>query len=165
MARPGQRRTGARHTVPRTQRPVRHRGDVASVLAQTVGEVEAAVQGGRATPAVRTTLQAVALLLREERARVRADAAGSDRHQAEQLKRLDGIAAILVRIAVRDAGLLALLAEDAGVSDGARSLKRDLLHAAGIEAATDEETPAERPVTSAAERQVVPQSVTSRQTG
>jgi len=133
------------------------------VLAQTVREVEAAAHGGRVTPAVRTTFQAVTLLLREERARVRADAAGSDSHRAEQLKRLDGIAAILVRIAVGDAGLLALLAEDAGVSDRARSRRRDLLHAAGIEAAPDEETPAARPPTSAAEGQVVPQSVTSRQ--
>jgi hypothetical protein len=102
------------------------------VLAQTVREVEAAVHGGRVTPAVRTTLQAVTLVLREKRARVRADSAGSDSQRAQQLKRLDAIAAILVRIAVRDAGLLALLAEDAGVSDGARALKRDLLHAAGI---------------------------------
>ena len=115
------------------------------------------------TPTVRTTFQAATLLLREERARVRADSAGTDRHRAEQLKRLDGIAAILVRIAVRDAGLLALLAEDAGVSNGARSLKRDLLQAAGIEAATDQDAPAEQPVSSAAERRVVPQSVTSRQ--
>ena len=115
------------------------------------------------TPTVRTTFQAATLLLREERARVRADSAGTDRHRAEQLKRLDGIAAILVRIAVRDAGLLALLAEDAGVSNGARSLKRDLLQAAGIEAATDQDAPAEQPVSPAAERRVVPQSVTSRQ--
>jgi hypothetical protein len=135
------------------------------VLARTVREVEAAVQGGRLTPTVRATFQAVTLLLREERARVQADPAAGDRQRDERLKRLDGIAAILGRIAVRDAGLLALLAEDAGVSDGARSLKRDLLRAAGIEAAPDAEPPAERPVAAAAagERQVVPQSVTSRQ--
>ena len=73
MARPGQRQTGARRTAPRNQRRVRHRGDVISVLARTVREVEAAAQRGRVTPAVRTKFQAVALLLREERARVRAD--------------------------------------------------------------------------------------------
>ena len=112
------------------------------MLAQTLREVEAAVRGRRATSGVRTTVQAVALLLREERARVRADAASSDRRRAE---------------------LLALLAEDAVVSDSARSAKRDLLHAAGIEATTEEQTPAERPVSPVAERQVVPQSVTSRQ--
>ncbi len=132
------------------------------MLAQTVRGIETAVHGGRVTPTVRTTFQAATLLLREERARVRADSAGGDSHRAGQLKRLDAIAAILVRIAVRDAGLLALLAEDADVSYGARALKRDLLHAAGIEEATDQETPAERPPTFAAQRQVVPQSVTSR---
>jgi hypothetical protein len=133
------------------------------VLAQTVREVEAAVRRGRVTPAVRTTFQAVALLLREERARVRADAATGERQRGEQLKRLEGIAAILARIAVRDAGLLALLADDARVTEAARSLKRDLLQAAGIEAAPDEVAPAERPVAVVPERQVVPQSVTSRQ--
>jgi hypothetical protein len=159
----GQRPAGARRTAPRAQRPVRHEDDVASVLARTVREVESAVRRGRATPAVRAKFQAVALLLREERAHVRADGASSDRQRTEQLKRLDGIAAILARIAVQDAALLALLAEDAGVSDGARSLKRDLLRAAGIEAAPEEEAPTERPDASAGERRVVPQSVTSRQ--
>jgi SNF2-related domain/Helicase conserved C-terminal domain len=163
VARPGQRRAGARRPAPRTQRAVRHRGDVAAVLAATVREVEAAVQRGRVTPAVRTSFQAVALLLREERARVRADATSGERPRTEQLKRLDGIAAALVRIAVRDAGLLALLAEDAAVSDGARARRRDLLREAGIEAADEEEKPVERPVTAVPERQVVPQSVTSRQ--
>ena len=90
-------------------------------------------------------------------------AAGSDNQRSGQLKRLDGIAAILARIAVGDSGLLALLGEDAGVSDAARSLKRDLLRAAGVEAAPEEETPAEPADSSAAERRVVPLSVTSRQ--
>jgi hypothetical protein len=140
------------------------------VLAQTVREVEGAVRRGRVTPTVRTTFQAVTLLLREERARVQADVAGTARRRAEQLKRLDGIAAILAQIAVRDAGLLALLAEDAALSDGARSVRRNLLHAAGVEAPTEQEAAPERPGATAAERQgaaaerqVVPQSVTSRQ--
>ena len=119
MARPGQRQTGARRTAPRKQRRVRHHGDVVSVLARTAREVETAAQRGRVTPAVRTKFQAVALLLPDERARVRA-AAGSDSHRAEQLKRLDGVAAILAATAVQDAGLLALLAEGSGVSDAAR---------------------------------------------
>ena len=123
MARPGQRQAGARRTAPRKQRRAHYRGDVVSVLSRTVREVEAAARRGRVTPAERTKFQAVALLLRDERARVRA-AAGSDSHRAEQLKRLDGIATILARTAVQDAGLLALLAEDSGVSDAARSLKR-----------------------------------------
>ena len=119
MARPGQRQTSARRSAPRKQQRVHHRGDVVPVLARTVREVEAAARRGRVTPAVRTKFQAAALLLREERARVWA-AAGSDSQRAGQLKRLDGVAAILATTAVQDAGLLALLAEDSGVSDAAR---------------------------------------------
>jgi hypothetical protein len=161
VARTGQRQTGARRTTPREQGRVRHHGDVASVLARAVREVEASVQSGRVTPAVRAKFQAVALLLREER--VRAVAAGSENQRAGQLKRLDGIAAILARVAVRDAGLLALLAEDAAVSDAARSLKRDMLRAGGVEAAPEEETVPEPVGNPAVERRVVPLSVTSRQ--
>jgi superfamily II DNA or RNA helicase len=127
-------------------------------------DIEAAVQRGRVTPAVRTKFQAVAMLLREERARLRADVAGSDRHRAEQLKRLNGIATILATTAVRDVGLLALLAEDAVVSDAARSLKRDMLRAAGVESAARDVAPSEPPAApKAPEGRVVPQSVVSRQ--
>jgi len=134
-----------------------------SVLARNAREVEAAAQRGRVTPAVRTKFQAIALLLRDERARVRA-AAGSDSHRAEQLRRLDGIATILATTAVRDAQLLALLAEDSDVSDAARSLKREMLRELGIESAPEEIAPAETATVPAGpERQVVPQSVISRQ--
>jgi SNF2-related domain/Helicase conserved C-terminal domain len=163
LARPGQRQTSARRTAPRNQRRVRHHGDVVSVLARNAREVEAAAQRGRVTPAVRTKFQAIALLLRDERARVRA-AAGSDSHRAEQLRRLDGIATILATTAVRDAQLLALLAEDADVSDAARSLKREMLRELGIEPAPEEIAPPETATAPAGpERRVVPQSVVSRQ--
>jgi hypothetical protein len=164
VARPGRRQTGARRTAPRNQRRVRHPDDVVAVLARTVREVEAAAQRGRVTPAVRTKFQAIALLLRDERARVRAGKAGSDIHRAEQLKRLDGIATILATTAVRDAGLLALLAEDAVVSDAARALTRDMLRAGGVEPAPEPSPQTEVTVPSATpERRVVPQSVISRQ--
>ena len=163
LARPGQRQTSARRTAPRNQRRVRHHGDVVSVLARNAREVEAAAQRGRVTPAVRTKFQAIALLLRDERARVRA-AGGSDSHRTEQLRRLDGIATILATTAVRDAGLMALLGEDADVSDAARSLKREMLRDLGIEPAPEEIAPAETATVPAGpERQVVPQSVVSRQ--
>jgi len=163
VARTGQRQTGARRTVPRGQRRVRHRGDVFSVLSRTVREVEAATQRGRVTPAVRTKFQAVALLLRDERARVQT-APGSASHRAEQLKRLDGIAAILAATAVREAGLLALLAEDSSVSDAARSLKREMERELGIESAPEEIAPVQTaPAPADMELQVVPQSVISRQ--
>jgi hypothetical protein len=164
VARPGQRRTGARRAAPRTQRRVRDRDDVISVLARAVRDVEAAAERGRVTPAVRTKFQAVALLVREEHARVKSDAALSDARRTEQLKRLDGVATILAKTAVRDSGLLALLSEDAVVSDAARSLTREMMRAVGIEPTVDEVAPAEPAAAPAApERRVVPQSVVSRQ--
>jgi hypothetical protein len=163
VARPGQRQTGARRSVPRKQGRVHHRGDVVPVLARTVREVEAAARRGQVTPAMRTRFQAVTLLLQDERARVRA-AAGSDSYRAEQLKRLDGVATILAATAVQDAGLLALLADGSGVSDAARSLKREMLRDFGIEPAREEIAPAGTATASAgSERRVLPQSVVSRQ--
>jgi hypothetical protein len=133
------------------------------VLARTVREVEAAAQRGPVTPAVRTKFQVVALLVREEHARVRAEEGSSQAHRAEQLKRLDGIATILARTAVRDAALLALLSGDTVVSDAARSLKADLLRAVGIESPVEEVPPVEPAPAVNTERRVVPQSVVSRQ--
>src|SRR5690606_20756988 len=85
--------------------------------------------------------------------------------RAEVLKRLDGVATILAKTAARDTSLIALLAEDATVSDAARKLRRDMLIASGVELSPDEliiaaEAPAPAPET---ERQVVPRSVISRQ--
>jgi superfamily II DNA or RNA helicase len=135
------------------------------VLARAVRSVEAAVQRRPATPSVRTEFQAVALLLREERARVRADQTSTDSFRAEQLKRLDGIATILARTAVRDSTLYALLGDEAVVSDAAKSLKRDMLRAIGIESPEDEVPPPQPDAAApaAAERRVVPQSVVARQ--
>ena len=113
---------------------------------------------------MRTKFQVVALLVREERARVEADQSSDEARRAEQLKRLDGIAMILAKTAARDTSLLALLAEDAVVSEAARSLTRDMRSDAGLEPVPDEVKPVEPVVAStAAERRVVPQSVVARQ--
>ncbi|MDT4916768.1 MAG: hypothetical protein QOH89_1468 [Pseudonocardiales bacterium] len=134
------------------------------MLARAVREVEAAVERRRVTPAVRTKFQVVALLVREEHARVQQGRTSSQTHRTEQMRRLDGIATILAKTAVRDPRLLALLAEDAVVSDAARSLKRDMLKSVGIEAPPEETAPVEvGPPSPGAERRVVPQSVASRQ--
>ncbi len=163
MARPGQRQGGARRSAPGKRRRVRRGGDVVPVLARTVREVEAAARRGRVTPAVRAKFQAVALLLRDERARVRA-AAGSGSHRAGQLKRLDGVAALLAATAVQDAGLLALLAEGSGVSEAARSLQREMLRDLGIEPAPEQIAPAQTGAGPAGSgRRVVPPPVVSRQ--
>ena len=134
-----------------------------SLLARTVRELEAAVQRGRVTPAVRTKFQATALLLREERARVQADAGTGEGQRAEQLKRLDGIATILATTAVREARLLALLADEAVVPESARSLKREMLREIGIEPPPEEIAPPVAVAAPGADRQVVPQSVIARQ--
>ncbi|MEU2349533.1 DEAD/DEAH box helicase [Modestobacter sp. NPDC049651] len=165
MARPGQRQHGARRSAPRNQRRAPSgEQDVIQVLARAVREVEAAAQRGRVTPAVRTKFQAIALLMREEHARVKGEQPTSSAARSEQDKRLDGIAQILARTAVRDAGLLALLAEDAVVSDAARALKREMLRSTGQEP-VEEEAPEPEPeaAPAGAERRVVPQSVISRQ--
>jgi hypothetical protein len=155
---------GARRTASRKQRRAPAPEDVISVLARAVREVEAAVERRRVTPAVRTKFQVVALLVREEHARIRGDRISGQAHRAEQLKRLDGIATILAKTAVRDPALLALLAEDAVVSDAARLLKRDMLRTVGIEPAPEETAPTEPAAASAGtERRVVPRSVVSRQ--
>lgn len=160
MAHRSRRRKGARKTASPRQPRVDAPQDLMSVLAGAVGEVQAAVERGRVTPAVRTKFQVVALLVREERARVLERQSGS---QAKLLKRLEGIATILAKTAVRDPGLLALLAEDAAVSGAAGLLRRDMLRAAGIEPGPEEVAAAE-PVAAVAgpERPVVPQSVVSR---
>ena len=139
MAKRGQRQSGARRSVQRNRRRVSDADNegIIPVLARAVREVEAAVERGHAKPAVRTKFQVVALLVREERARVMADDVDSETHRAGQLKRLDGIATILAKTAARDTSLLELLAEDAVVSDAAKSLKRDMQIEAGIEPAPE----------------------------
>jgi superfamily II DNA or RNA helicase len=166
LARRAPRGSGVRRTAPRRQRSARQLDNdgIIPVLARAVREVEAAVARGSVMPSVRTKFQVVALLAREERARVKADEAGTEAHRAAQLKRLDGIATILAQTAARDTSLFALLAEDAVVSDAARLLKRDMLEKAGMETDQEELRPSQPAVApSTKERGVVPQSVVSRQ--
>jgi hypothetical protein len=163
VAQSGRRRTGARPAPSRRQHHVRSAEDLISLLARTVREVQAAVERRRVTPAVRAKFQVVAMLVREEHARVQADT-GSQAHRVEQIKRLDGIATILAKTAVRDPALLALLAEDAVVSDAARLLRWDMLRSLGIDDMPEEIAPAKSETAPAVtDRQVVPQSVVARQ--
>ncbi|MDQ4116462.1 MAG: DEAD/DEAH box helicase [Actinomycetota bacterium] len=161
MARRGRPQTRARRGAQRDRRPA---DDVMSVLGRTVQEVHSALRNGRVTPTTRTKFQAVALMLREERARVRTDENIGDKQRTERLKRLDDTARTLAMTAVRDQGLLALLDEDAVVSDDARALRREMLRKAGVEPPVEEEAaaPVETPA-APAKPQVVPQSVVSRQ--
>jgi hypothetical protein len=165
VARRGQRQSSATRTQPRQRRArdLDNEG-IIPVLARAVREVEASAERGRVQPSGRTKFQVIALLVREERARVKSDDL-SEAQRTGQLKRLDGVATILAKTAARDTSLLQLLDEEAVVSDSAKALKRDMLISAGIEP-PEEETPEpdEAPATAAAnERRVVPQSVKARQ--
>ena len=161
MARQGQRQQAGRRTPARNQRrgrPLDNEG-IIPVLARAVREVETAVQRGAVSPSTRTKYQVVALLVREERANLKADAESTEAQRAEQLKRLDGIATILAKTAARDTSLLQLLAEDAEVSDSARDLRRRMLEAGGVEL-PEEEPEEDEPlaVVTAPTRRVMPAS-------
>lgn len=165
MASRGRRRRPARPPAPRTERRASPRDNEGLIpaLAKAVREVEIAVERGIAGPGDRTKFQVVALLVREEQARVKADQSSSDAHKAEQMKRLDGIATILAKTAARDTSLLALISEQATLSDSARLLKRSLMESAGIELPPEESLPPAQVAAEQAKRRVVPQSVAARQ--
>jgi SNF2 family DNA or RNA helicase len=159
----GQPRAGG--SAPR--QPPRTRGrdqqGIIPVLANAVRDVELAVQRGRVRSSTRSMFQAVALLVREERTRIQSDDT-TEARRTQQLKRLDGVATVLARTAVRDGSLLALLTDDAELLHETRSLLRELRLAAGIEPPPVAVGPAAAgPPSSRVERQVVPQSVVSRQ--
>ncbi|MET0927996.1 MAG: ATP-dependent helicase, partial [Aeromicrobium sp.] len=135
MARRGQRQAGATRSAPRQQRGTGQRplekGDIIRVLARAVREVEAKAQRGPLTPSGRTKFQVVALLVREERTRVKADKTGTEAHRAEQLKRLDGVATILAQTVALDPTVYPLLDENAVFTDAADTLRSEMLQAAG----------------------------------
>lgn len=142
-----------------------HNEGIIPLLARAVREVEASAQRGKATSTSRTKFQVIALLMREERARVRTDEGVSDAERAETLKRLDGIASILARTAARDTSLIALLEPTASLGDAAKQLKRKMLTQAGID--VPEEAPEPEPAQKfvppeLAERQVEPRGIETR---
>ena len=142
-----------------------HNEGIIPLLARAVREVEASAQRGKAAAASRTKFQVIALLMREERARVRTDENVGDSERAETLKRLDGIASILARTAARDTSLIALLEPTAALGDAAKQLKRKMLTQAGIELPDEapEPQPAQKFVPpELAERQVEPRGVETR---
>ena len=164
MARSRQRQT-SRRTNGRGQgrtRPLDNEG-IIPVLARAVREVEARSQRGPVSPSARTKFQVVALLVREERARIKADTELTEAKKADQLKRLDGVATILAKTAASDTTLLSLLAEDAAVSDAAKELRREMIASAGMELEEEEEPEPDEAELLAGERRVVPQSVVQRQ--
>ena len=168
MAQRAPRRAGAPRTAPRDRRRSRAGDDegIIPVLAKTVRQVEAAAARGKVRPSGRTAYQVVALLVRQERARVKADMSTPEAERAAVLTRLDGIATILAMTAVRDTSLLELLADGAVVSTWAVSLKNDMLRASGREPEPELEDEREPKIPAGlvpSTRRVVPQKVIARQ--
>ncbi|HEX6198602.1 MAG TPA: DEAD/DEAH box helicase [Jiangellaceae bacterium] len=155
-----QHRSGGTGTAQRGQRRVRDNEGILPVLAKAVRDVENRAQRGQMD---RAKFQAIALVAREERARVRTDTSVADAQRETQLKRLDGIATILARIAARDPSLFVLLGEDAEVSDSARRIKREMQIAGGLPPGPEVERPERAAASSGGDRQVMPQSVAAAQ--
>ncbi|MFC5728204.1 MULTISPECIES: DEAD/DEAH box helicase [Nocardioides] len=114
-------------------------------------------------PEVRAKFQVVALLAREERARVKADESLSDSKRSEELKRLDGIATILAQTAARDSTLFTLLDENAVVSESAKAMRRELLRKAGVDEPEPEPEPEVEEDESTQLERRIPLSVQARQ--
>ena len=138
-----------------------HNEGIIPLLARAVREVEASAQRGKATPANRTKYHVIALLMREERARVKTDENVSDAERAETLKRLDGVAAILAKTAARDTSLITLLEPAAPITEATRALKRKMIEQAGIE--LPEAEAAESETAAATQKAVVPPELAERQ--
>nr|WP_225751037.1 DEAD/DEAH box helicase [Pseudoclavibacter sp. Marseille-Q3772] len=136
-------------------------------LAKAAREVEGAANRGRISPAMRTKFQVVALLMREERARIKLDESIGQGDKQEAMKRLDGLAAILAKTAARDTTLIQLLDADAPTTPQARELRKQMLFAGGVEMVVEDE-PEQEPSSPSQlperilERQVMPASVKSR---
>ncbi|MCR2827306.1 SNF2-related protein, partial [Microbacterium sp. zg.Y909] len=130
------------------------------ILARKVREVEAKSQRGKLGPTNRSKFQVIAFLVREERARVKADTDVTDATRAELLKRLDGVATILAKTAARDTSLIQLLEVDQATSPVAKRMRRDWLLESGAELPPDELIITDRVPVAAP---VVPAAVSSRQ--
>jgi hypothetical protein len=130
------------------------------VLARVVREVEADVRRGRIGQATRAKFQAVAMLTREERTKVKADTTVTESFRTEQLRRLDGIATILATSAATEPSLFTLLGDDAVITPEARAIRAELEEAAGFEVAEPDPEPVAE---GTAAKRVVPPAVISRQ--
>ncbi len=167
---PTDRRRSSRRTSTRSATSS-HSDDPAPIipiLARRVREVEAKSVEGKIGPAKRTKFQVIALLMREERTRIKLDTTLPTSARSELLKRLDGIATILARTAAHDTSLLTLLDDKATPGPAAQRMRRDWLLESGAELAPEElvitAAPARTPTITAelAAKQVVPASVPAR---
>ena len=162
MAQTGQKsRNGGRRAAPQRKRQHQDETGVIPVLARIVRTIENSAERGKVNAANRTRFRVVAVLVREERARIKADASLGDAERSKELTRLDGIATIMAKTASRDTSLIQLLTDTAPLSTAALEVRRTILMEAGAELSPEDlvivtETPEKTP---AEDRQVIPQSV------
>jgi SNF2-related domain/Helicase conserved C-terminal domain len=155
-------RSNDRRGTQRSRSRARDNDGIIPILAMTVREVETAVKRGQLTSGITARFQAVALLARAERAKVKADPALTDAQRDGQLKRLDGIATILAQTAAHQPALFGLLSEDAEVSEATHRLQQEMQRQAGLEPEPEPEEPDADEV-ARHERRVIPQSVMAAQ--
>ena len=163
MATSGQRQRTAGKRASAQPRRRQHQDEmgIIPVLARTVRTIENAAERGKVSPSNRTRFRVVAVLVREERARIKADTGLTDAERTKELTRLDGIATIMAKSAARDTSLIQLLTDTSPLSPAAQEVRRAMLLEAGAELSPEDlvvvtEAPA-KPAEE--ERQVIPQSV------
>lgn len=163
----GQKSSGSRSRSGGAKRPQqrarRHQDEtgVIPILARTVRAIESSADRGRVSATNRTKFRVVAVLVREERARIKSDTTLTDAERTKELTRLDGIATIMAKTAARDTSLIQLLQDTSPLSAAAQEVRRGMLLEAGAELAPDELiVTVDEPAAPADEKpQVVPQSV------
>ena len=86
-------RSGTKRPAAQTRRR-QHQDEtgIIPVLARTVRTIENSAERGKVNPSNRTRFRVVAVLVREERARIKSDTGLTDAERTKELTRLDGIA-------------------------------------------------------------------------
>src|SRR5690606_37269376 len=114
-------RTGGKRAASQPRRR-QHQDEtgIIPVLARTVRTIENSAERGKVSPSNRTRFRVVAVPVREERARIKADAGLTDAERTKELTRLDGIATIMAKTAARDTSLIQLLTDTAPLGPAAQ---------------------------------------------
>ncbi|MFT4263297.1 MAG: DEAD/DEAH box helicase [Nocardioides sp.] len=154
--RPAQRSRRSRGNTAVRRRP-EDNADLTAVLAKLARKLERDAADGSING---DRFQAAALIMREERARLRSSTELTDAQREGGLRRLDGVAAILAQTAAAVPSLFMLLDESAEISPAVRRLKRELEEAGGVEPVAEEPEPV---APERIQRQVVPPSVLQAQ--
>ncbi|MEO8527716.1 MAG: DEAD/DEAH box helicase [Pseudolysinimonas sp.] len=158
----GQKSSTRKRSTSPQQRRRQHQDEsgIIPILARTVRAIENSAERGKVAPSNRTRFRVVAMLVREERARIKTDPALSDSERTKELTRLDGIATIMAKTAARDTSLIQLLTDTAPLTPQQQEAKRAMLLEAGAELSPEDLiVVTEAPMAREEEKQVVPQSV------